>query len=314
VADIDGDGKPEIIVSLKDTLGSGYGGVQIYDVPGSSDNCVMWGTGRGGLLRQGSYQPRIGASSTPSLTLIPVTTPTNLNSQTISGATEAGATVTVATDSAASDGTATVIGSGWSYAITGLTWGTNNVTVTAMDGAGRKALKNTSITRSPKLDVVFAGSGGGLVTSEPQGIHCPAGECSRLFVFNSPVTLFAYPDTNSLFSGWSACAGLADCAVTMDNDKSVSAQFNYVQPARIPGNPPAYYTLLGDAYLHLSAGGTIQAREFPFEEGLTLNRSLAVTIEGGYDLDYSGRSGFTILKGCLIVQNGSLQVAGVEVR
>jgi hypothetical protein len=314
VADIDGDGKPEIIVSLKDSVGGGKGGVQIYDVPGASDNCVMWGTGRGGLLRQGSYQPPIGASSTPSLTLTPVTTPTNLSSQTISGATEADATVTVATDSAASDGTATVIGSGWSYAITGLTWGANNVTVTAMDGAGRKSLKNTSITRSPKLDVVLAGSGGGLVTSEPQGIHCPAGECFRLFAFNSPVTLFAYPDTNSLFSGWSACAGQADCAVTMDNDKSVSALFNYVKPARIPSNPPAYYTLIGDAYAHLPAGGTIQVREFLFDEELTLNRSLAVTIEGGYDLGYSGRNGFATLKGCLIVQSGSLQVEGVEVR
>jgi hypothetical protein len=274
----------------------------------------MWGTGRGGLLRQGSYQPRIGASSAPSLTLTPVTTPTNLNSQTIGGTTEAGATVTVATDSAASDGTATVSGSGWSYAITGLTWGANNVTVTAMDGAGRKALKNTSITRSPKLEVILAGSGGGLVTSEPQGIHCPGGECSRLFAFNSSVTLSAYPDTNSLFSGWSACAGQDDCAVTMDNDKSVSAQFNYVQPARIPGNPPAYYMFIGDAYTHLPAEGTIQAREFLFDEELTLNRGLAVTIEGGYDLDYSGRSGFTTLKGCLIVQSGSLKVEGVAVR
>jgi hypothetical protein len=53
VADLDGDGQLELVVSLKDTVGGGLGGVQIWDLPGSADNCVAWGTGRGGLLRQG---------------------------------------------------------------------------------------------------------------------------------------------------------------------------------------------------------------------------------------------------------------------
>jgi hypothetical protein len=56
VADVDGDGKLEIVVSLKDTLGGGKGGVQIFDVPGSSTNCLPWPTGRGGWLRQGVPQ------------------------------------------------------------------------------------------------------------------------------------------------------------------------------------------------------------------------------------------------------------------
>ena len=53
VADVDGDGPVEIVVSLKDTLGGGDGGVQIFDVPGSFGNCLPWPTGRGNLLRQG---------------------------------------------------------------------------------------------------------------------------------------------------------------------------------------------------------------------------------------------------------------------
>jgi len=57
VADLDGDGKLEIILSLKDTLGGGAGGVQIWDAPGSSSNCALWGTGRGDWLRQG-YVPK----------------------------------------------------------------------------------------------------------------------------------------------------------------------------------------------------------------------------------------------------------------
>lgn len=53
VADVDGDGTLEIVISLKDTLGGGDGGVQIWDVPGSATNCMPWPTGRGGNLRQG---------------------------------------------------------------------------------------------------------------------------------------------------------------------------------------------------------------------------------------------------------------------
>jgi len=57
IADIDGDGQPELIISLKDTLGAGDGGVQIWDLPGAGLGCVLWGTGRGGWLRQGRAAP-----------------------------------------------------------------------------------------------------------------------------------------------------------------------------------------------------------------------------------------------------------------
>lgn len=53
LADLDGDHDLELIVSLKDTLGGGEGGVQIWDVPGSADNCLTWPTGRANNLRQG---------------------------------------------------------------------------------------------------------------------------------------------------------------------------------------------------------------------------------------------------------------------
>ncbi len=56
VGDLDGDGRLELVLSLKDALGGGQGGVQIWDLPGASTNCILWGTGRGGPLRQG-YVP-----------------------------------------------------------------------------------------------------------------------------------------------------------------------------------------------------------------------------------------------------------------
>lgn len=53
VADLDGDGQLELVISLKDSLGAGQGGVQIWDLPGSATNCTLWPTGRGNWQRQG---------------------------------------------------------------------------------------------------------------------------------------------------------------------------------------------------------------------------------------------------------------------
>lgn len=47
VADLDGDGQLEILVQTFDH------GMDIFTVPGSSDNCLLWATARGGPLRTG---------------------------------------------------------------------------------------------------------------------------------------------------------------------------------------------------------------------------------------------------------------------
>ena len=52
IADVDGDGTLEILLSMKDGGGAG-GSVQVLTVPGSSPNCLPWPTGRGNLLRSG---------------------------------------------------------------------------------------------------------------------------------------------------------------------------------------------------------------------------------------------------------------------
>ncbi|MFZ5572132.1 MAG: FG-GAP repeat domain-containing protein [Thermodesulfobacteriota bacterium] len=58
IADVDGDHRWEIIVSLKDTIGSGLGGVQIWDVASAvtDGHPPPWPTGRGNLLRDGRYR------------------------------------------------------------------------------------------------------------------------------------------------------------------------------------------------------------------------------------------------------------------
>src|SRR3990172_3333013 len=75
-----------------------------------------------------------------------VTSPTNLTSQVITGTVDELATVHVATDTTASDGDAAVVDGVWTYEITGLAEGDNNITVTATDGAGNVSTETTAIT------------------------------------------------------------------------------------------------------------------------------------------------------------------------
>ena len=53
LADVDGDHKIDIVVSLKDVLGVGSGGVQIWTVASAGDARPAWPTGRGNALRTG---------------------------------------------------------------------------------------------------------------------------------------------------------------------------------------------------------------------------------------------------------------------
>ncbi len=54
VADLDGDGTLELVVSLKDAVGNGQSGVQVWSLPGSNAKCLPWPTGRGNAARTGT--------------------------------------------------------------------------------------------------------------------------------------------------------------------------------------------------------------------------------------------------------------------
>jgi hypothetical protein len=56
IADVDGDGDLDIVVSLKDAVDH-VRSVLVYEVPGSSSNCLLWPTGRGNLRRDGFVNP-----------------------------------------------------------------------------------------------------------------------------------------------------------------------------------------------------------------------------------------------------------------
>lgn len=76
------------------------------------------------------------------------------------------------------------------------------------------------------LTVKKDGLGQGLVNSVPAGINCGT-KCSESFAKGTTIALTATPVAPSLFGGWAgACNGKADCLITLDQAKDVTATFN----------------------------------------------------------------------------------------
>ena len=75
------------------------------------------------------------------------------------------------------------------------------------------------------LSLVKAGAGAGQITSSPTGINCTV-NCNVQLAGNSNVTLTATAAAGSVFAGWSgACGGIGSCTLTMNSQKSVTANF-----------------------------------------------------------------------------------------
>lgn len=94
-------------------------------------------------------------------------------------------------------------------------------------------------------------------------------------------------------------------------DAAAAPCTNY--PSQIAGTMPTGYLTLQSAYNAAGNGNTIQGNIYDHFESLLLDRSVAVTIDGGYSCDYSTRSGSLTVKGDLTIASGSLNISGTLV-
>jgi hypothetical protein len=80
------------------------------------------------------------------------------------------------------------------------------------------------VAGAPRLTVTMVGSGGMVVG--PNGFSCTTGTCSVELDAGTPVTLRGLAQTGRWFAGWSGpCGGNFDCAITVDADVIVEAEF-----------------------------------------------------------------------------------------
>lgn len=101
------------------------------------------------------------------------------------------------------------------------------------DCSGRGSCQVT-LDRERRVGALFPGPtqdlsvnivGEGTVRSSPAGILCPT-DCSEGYPGGTAVTLTAIPAPEWLFGGWEgACAGTTSCALSMSEDRSVTARF-----------------------------------------------------------------------------------------
>src|SRR5262249_8397788 len=88
------------------------------------------------------------------------------------------------------------------------------------------AFKNGTPNANYLLTVIRDGPGGGVVTSSPSGIDCPATSCEFAFNTGTTVTLTAVADLGARFDGWGgACHGTGPCVTTLNAMRTVRAHF-----------------------------------------------------------------------------------------
>ncbi len=189
--------------------------------------------------------------------------------------------------------------------------GTGSCTVT-MDAA--KSVTATFDQVNPLLSVVFAGTGKGVITSSPAGIACNT-DCSAQFPQGTQVTLSPSASEYSVFGGWSngVCAGIGNCLLTLFADTSVTGSF-FRDTSHQVSVGDSYYQSIQDAYNAAADGSVIRLWGIAYDESLACDRSVAITLQGGYDSAYLSITGETTLNGVLTVTDGTVIADGVSIQ
>jgi len=161
--------------------------------------------------------------------------------------------------------------------------------------------------------VLFNGNGAGQTSSDQDGLICLSSSttpCQTTVVPGTWISITPIPDKDSLFSGWPVdctISGSNTCKYFVLDNSSVTATFNYVLPARIVGtNNTNEYPSLKDAYAGATDGNVILARAFTFTGPLDFNNTIGVKLKGGYDLNYSSNSDFSVVKGKVTISKGKV--------
>jgi uncharacterized repeat protein (TIGR02543 family) len=142
-------------------------------------------------------------------------------------------------------------------------------------------------------------TGLGSVTSAPVGINC-SGTCNATFPNGTIVTLTAAPFTGYYFAGWTgACAGQGTCTLTIDGNKSATA--NFVQ---IPANQQLLtVTVTGGGSVATNPGGlncsTTCSYPFPTNTAVSL---ISSPVAGNTFMGWTGE-GCTGRGSCVVTLN-----------
>ncbi len=149
----------------------------------------------------------------------------------------------------------------------------------------------------------------------PAGAGSVNPDCSGVCWYDIDIliTLSANENSGYFFNDWIGCDSPSNnvCTMTMDADENVIANFSTcLSPIRIAGAPPVYYPTLQLAIDAAVEGTsiTIQTQAQTFTENLIVNSNISITLQGGYDCNYTNNTAETVLNGNIIISNGTLTI------
>lgn len=169
------------------------------------------------------------------------------------------------------------------------------------------------------LSVTIAGAngGGGSVHSVPAGISSISGVATANFANNTAVTLTESADVYSLFTGWSGdCTGTSDCQLTMNVDKTVTANFVQQQNIRL-ATTTTFYSALQSALNEIADGQTLLARNtvLPDYGGVIFGKNgIRVFFKGGYESGFTNQTGVSSVYGPLKILSGTLVIDRLAIK
>jgi hypothetical protein len=164
-----------------------------------------------------------------------------------------------------------------------------------------------------QLSVETAGSGSGIVVSNPAGIDC-ADDCNESYAQGTLVTLTARPDDTSEFVGWSdGCSGAKSrCTVTMNDARFVTAIF--AAPGRSTTRVGLTVTEAGAGTVTSSPAGidcgSTCSWQYDSDSVVTLTAS---PDPGSRFAGWSGACATTAVQ-CLVTMDGARSVTATFVR
>jgi len=98
---------------------------------------------------------------------------------------------------------------------------------------------------------------------------------------------------------------------TMTKTDYISVQ-SCALPVRIDGTTPVYYSSLQAAYDAAVNGDVIQVQAVELIEDLNAQFAISVTLDGGYNCDYTSKIGETVLRGNIHTSNGTVTARDIH--
>jgi hypothetical protein len=201
------------------------------------------------------------------------------------------------------------------------TTGSFPLTLTATDSNG--CIANKSYTLSVKADTATT-----ITSHDPN----PSSGGQTVTIYYAVTSLFGTPTGNVTVGD-----GIVNCTGTVEAG-TCSLEFNTVGPRtltaqylgdtnfnaglsageqhevpqssiRINGTTTSYYATIQSVYNAAEDGDTIQIQAGDFPEPLNFNRDICVTIQGGFDTEYTiPPSGTTMISGPLTISDGTITI------